>query len=283
MENEINKEISIEEINGVKAEIKVQTPVHADLTETINQAYKDGLQSTVQKTGKGLAFCFQFLASKIKPYMYEQIQEAEYKCREIDRKLEEKYNKIPEENQTFPRTSILGPSLDVLKYNLDEDYIKDAFINLLSHEMDSRFQTRVLPSYISIVNQLSTDDAQFLKLFKDNNSTEFRSILLTVSEEKQKGINQLEKYILITRDLSQIPTIYHTQKLNNLIIDNLLRLKLIEVSYSEWYTENLSLYDKLFNLVSSNYSLPQNKMLAYKKGYVRLSQFGKNFIDICLS
>lgn len=282
MENEINKGISVEEINGVKADVNIQAPIHADLTETINKAYTDGLQPTVQQTGKGLAFCFQFLASKIKPYMYEQIQEAEYKCREIDRKLEEKYNKIPEENQTFPRTSILGPSLDVLKYNLEEDYIKDAFINLLSHEMDSRSQNRVLPAYISIVNQLSKEDANFLMYFK-NNKNGFRAIRLTLSSNDSSSHSRLNNYALLTNSLEEIPSIIHTIELNNLIIDNLVRLNLVEIQFGEWYSFNINLYDTLFNSVSSNILLQPNQQLGYDKGILKLTDFGKNFIDICLS
>lgn len=174
MDLENKKGINIEEINGIKNDMHL-SPIEAkaDLTETINNTYKDAIQPVAQKVGKGLVFCFEFLASTIKPYMYEKIEEAKYKCKEIDKKLEEKYNKTPVENRTMPRTCIIGPALDVLKYNLDEEHIKEIFINILTNEMDTRNQSKVLPAYINIVNQLSKLDAEFLKIFKTYNTNFF--------------------------------------------------------------------------------------------------------------
>lgn len=109
--------------NGIKNDLHLShIEAKVDFTETINNTYRDVVQPIAQKTGKGVAFCFEFLTNKIKPYMYEKVEEAKYKCKEIDKKLEKKYSKIPDENKTMPRTCIIGPALDVLKYNLDEEH-----------------------------------------------------------------------------------------------------------------------------------------------------------------
>ena len=68
-----------------------------------------------------------FLGSAIHPKLYEYIKNAEYKIKEIDKKLELKYNQIPEEKRIEPRMNILAPSSDLLKYNLDEQHIKKYF------------------------------------------------------------------------------------------------------------------------------------------------------------
>lgn len=47
--------------------------------------------------------------------------------------------------------NIMGPAVDILKYNLDEQHIKDIFVNIMSSEMNGEKQTKVLPSYIDIV------------------------------------------------------------------------------------------------------------------------------------
>lgn len=270
--------------NGIKNDLHLShIEAKVDFTETINNTYRDVVQPIAQKTGKGVAFCFEFLTNKIKPYMYEKVEEAKYKCKEIDKKLEKKYSKIPDENKTMPRTCIIGPALDVLKYNLDEEHIKEIFVNILTNEMDTRNQSKVLPAYINIVNQLSKQDAEFLKLFKDNNCDIFRSIRLELRHFQNNGVSQLDKYILITKGLSEIPSILRTLKLNELIIDNLIRLNLIYTTYSEWYTYNENLYENLFNMISNNIKISQGEMCTYSKGFVKLTEFGKNFIDICLS
>lgn len=131
-----------------------------DLTTKV---YDDGLKNPVKILGNGLSMCLSFIGAKFSPQMYEYIQNAEYKKKEIDEKLAKKYNAIPDDKKVEPRLNILGPAVDLLKYNLDENYIKDIFVNLLTSEMNKDKQEKVLPSYIEIVKQLSQEDAKLLK------------------------------------------------------------------------------------------------------------------------
>ncbi len=286
MDNKINNDIDVEEINGIKNEISLSpTEIKADLTKTINEAYKDSLKPALQETGKGLKFCFQFLASKVKPYMYESIEEAKYKCREIDIKLEEKYNKIPKENRVQPRTSIVGPTLDILKYNLDEEHIKEIFINLLSSEMDGRKQNGVLPAYINIINQLSYDDAIFLKQFKDNNTISFCTSKLISKVQNYVGIKSYTKF-MIRKNKNNLFT---TSMLNELTLDNLTRLNILKVDYDNYYTSKKEEYDTLnkyiLNLPITQILQKENPNCIFEcnNGIIELTFFGKKFIDICLS
>lgn len=275
MDLEKKKGINIEEINGVKNNLYL-SPIEAkaDLTETINNTYNDVVQPIVQKVGKELAFCFEFLTSKIKPYMYEKIQEAKYKCVEIDKKLEEKYNKIPEQNKTMPRTCIIGPSLDVLKYNLDEEHIKEIFINILTNEMDTRKQSKVLPAYINIVNQLSKEDALFLKklhsyLIYGNNLP----IIRMKKDVKNDAYNFLDSFYNYDI-LNPKPELA-----NKIILTNLERMGIIEITFLNNISSD-KIYTSIINYALSYYN---DNTLKYDKGIIQITEFGENFIDICLS
>lgn len=275
MDLENKKGINIEEINGVKNNLYL-SPIEAkaDLTETINNTYNDVVQPIVQKVGKELAFCFEFLTSKIKPYMYEKIQEAKYKCVEIDKKLEEKYNKIPEQNKTMPRTCIIGPSLDVLKYNLDEEHIKEIFINILTNEMDTRKQSKVLPAYINIVNQLSKEDALFLKklhsyLIYGNNLP----IIRMKKDVKNDAYNFLDSFYNYDI-LNPKPELA-----NKIILTNLERMGIIEITFLNNISSD-KIYTSIINYALSYYN---DNTLKYDKGIIQITEFGENFIDICLS
>ena len=129
----------------------------------INKIYEDGLSESVKVIGTGIATCLKFIGSSIEPTMYKYIKNAEYKKEQISIKLKEKYDKIKLEDRIDPRISILGPSVELLKYNLDENYIKEMIVNLLTSEMDSNSQSNVLPSYIDIIRQLSFEDALALE------------------------------------------------------------------------------------------------------------------------
>ena len=75
--------------------------------------------------------------------------------------LNNKIEKIPEENLKEPPINIVGPILeDVGKYYNDEEYLRTLFSNLISSSMNKN--RSVHPSYIKIIEQLSSDDAKFI-------------------------------------------------------------------------------------------------------------------------
>lgn len=241
--------------------------------------YEDVAKPAISTSKGVLSFCSKFIVSGIKPYMYSKIKECEYKIKEIDQKLEEKYNKIPDENKTEPRTNILGPAVDVLKYNLEEEHIKDMFINLISKDLDKTQQPKVLPYYVEIIKQLSSKDAKFLKLLNDNNGSVCSIMLRVKIPDDHSGID-LDKFIIYGYKKQGQHTIYSSLLLDEIVIDNLQRQQLIEVKYDAWYTKRTDEYECLFNAQKDYYSIEN---LTYKKGFVRFTSLGKNFTSICLS
>lgn len=84
----------------------------------------------------------------------------EQKAIAFERKMQEKYNSIPEENKTDAPVNILGPVLESLKYNIDEEYMQDLFANLLADCMDKTKQNRVHPKYVSVISSMNELDAK---------------------------------------------------------------------------------------------------------------------------
>lgn len=245
------------------------------LDKLVEPVYNDAVKPAINTSKSALGFCSQFIVSGIKPFMYKRIKECEYKIVEIDKELEKKYNMIPDENKTEPRTNILGPAVDVLKYNLEEKHIKEMFVNLISKDLDKTQQSKVLPSYIEIVKQLSEKDAEMLKLFAEKRKVVLPVMKLTIKAEKG--------YSYISNDLILVPEIITNEydNLEGIVIDNLDRLKLIETTFSE-HIANTSIYSNLFNSLNFSDELKE-KGIDYKKGLLKITDFGKNFIDICLS
>lgn len=258
-------------------DIKSET-VDKAIDKLVKPVYDDVAKPAINTGKEILSFCSKFIVSGIKPYMYSKIKECEYKIKEIDRQLEEKYNNIIDENKTEPRTNILGPAVDVLKYNLEEEHIKEMFINLIGNDLDKTKQSRVLPAYIDIVKQLSYDDANFLKYFKDNQLSLEPIMELQINSPDGGFLNPSNDIVLINNnDLQIVPSI---------IIDNLSRLKIIEINFEKHFY-NSSIYDNAFQkfkeqsclgMISNSY-----EKLDFSKGLIRLTDFGSNFIDICLS
>lgn len=108
-----------------------------------------------------------------------------------------------------------------------------------------------------------------------------------MKEQNLEGYFSLDKYIIYGYDHNSISntTTFNTSKLNQLTIDNLIMHRLLEQDYDTYYTFPTAneQYTSLFDQVKGKYKLDSNQSLIYDKGLVRLTDFGKNFIDICLS
>lgn len=265
--------------------VKTGLEVANKTIELANKVYDDGLSKPTKVLGNGLSTCLSFLGAIISPKMYEYIQNAEYKKKEIDKRLANKYNTIPEEKRVEPRMHIMGPAVELLKYNLDENYIKDIFINIMSSEMNKEKQEKVLPSYIEIVRQLSKDDSQLLKsfydLYKSKGKKQFLLDIIRAKQKNEEGYRELEKYVIgkASNKEGSIVTL-HAIKLNPIIIDNLCRLELIKI-YNESYIPNVNDYEIAFDSIKNNYSELEDYEIYYEKGILEITEYGMNFLNIC--
>ena len=168
-----------------------------------------------------------------------------------------------------------------MKYNLDEEYIKEMFTNILMSDMDDRTQNKVLPSYIEIVKQLSKDDAKFITNLKSNNLIdELPIIKLKLVSNENSSFNYISPSFICLSDGNYL-------EIPQIVLDNLTRLQILEVDY-ETFFQNATSYNKSFENLKKiskfiQYSNKPNKHIEPKKGLLLFTSFGKNFIDVSLS
>ncbi len=248
--------------------------------DVIADSTKDTRNALDTNTSKGINKFFDFLKAtpmgiKIDTY----IAERPYKLEQALEQMKLKYDKIPDENKKEPNSYIALKVANNLNYCLDEQHLKDMFINILISDMDNRKNNNVKPAFIEMVTQLSKEDAETLKFFSENKLSN-EPIMKLKMKYKSGGFDYCSNDIfLILEDSYTV--------LNPITIDNLLRLKIIEITFME-YRNNDSIYEKAFKDVSSNISMnqpppPYIEKLDYAKGVLRITNLGKNFIDICLS
>lgn len=255
--------------------------ITADLTDSLNKLTTDVIETKnefIEPFKKGANFLGKFFVSKIMPPMYKSIEECKYKLRDIDKELEKKYNSIPQENRIAPRSSIVGLSLEAVKFNINEENIRQMFINILASEMDDRKQNKVLPAYCEILKGLSSDDAKFLLLLKKYRLS-YKTIII-IKYGKRSRYNEFSRHILINIDNEKYELIRH----NSLIIDNLKRLGIIETDSTSFYNYNEKLCKDAFNEIKKNIIVKnpdENKELFYSTEILAITDFGQNFINIC--
>lgn len=143
--------------------------------------------------------------------------------------------KIPEENIQEPKMSVVGPALEASKFYIEEDEIRGMFAKLIASSMDKTQSINIHPSFVEIIKVLSPLDAQNLYSLYHGRDETISKIRVT-NKENGNYTDHFNHVFLGNPECQD----------NNLIessIDNLIRLKLVDVSYSEYKSDD-SLYDK---------------------------------------
>ena len=245
--------------------------VKADITKPIETALTEPLNSSSNIITTVLDFFHNTVLYPLQKYnLY-----AKNKLYNYAKELENRVKQIPEENLIHPRVNILGPAIDGLKYNLDEEYIKEMFTNILVSDMNNKKQNKVLPAYIEIIKQISQEDALFLKNFANLKINVYALDIIKYDVVHNSSIPLGKELALSENEII---------KLNDIVIDNLERLNILKI-YDDRYITNSPLYDLCFKKVKHKYTNfnPLQISLTYQKAILKITDFGKNFIDICLS
>jgi len=80
--------------------------------------------------------------------------------------LVQEISAIPEENLIEPPLSIVGPALEASQYYIEEDSLRSMFAKLVAASMDSSKSNYAHHSFVEIIKNLSSLDAQNMSLFK---------------------------------------------------------------------------------------------------------------------
>ena len=173
----------------------------------------------------------RFLDGAYQKYKIKQAANLEKYANEVRSGID----KIPEENIQEPKMSVVGPALEASKFYIEEDEIRGMFAKLIASSMDKTQSINIHPSFVEIIKVLSPLDAQNLySLYHGRDETISK---IRVTNKENGNYTDHFNHIFLGNPECQD---------NNLIefsIDNLIRLKLVDVSYSKYKSDD-SLYDK---------------------------------------
>lgn len=254
-------------------------PINADTINkaiyVVDESTKETRKEIDKTTAKGVNKLAQlFWASPIGRKADIYIAERPYKMEKELKRMQAKYDRIPAEYQVEPSSYIALKGVNELNYALEEEHLKEMFENILISDMDSRKKSKVLPAYLEIVKQLSKDDAKLLKFIKDNRLSQEAIIKLKINSSPGFLYPSNDIFLITPNGYSLIPCI---------IIDNLSRLKIIETDFFTYKTDENLYLDVFEKLKSEDPFTGLSNKLGYSKGLLKVTDFGKNFIDICLS
>lgn len=254
----------------------MSTEIKADLTDTIKEVSTNALEKPTKEVGNILGTTLGFLHNTVLYPMQKYNIYAQNKLNEYAKELENKIEEIPSEKLVEASVNILGPTMEGLKYNLDEEHIKNMFTNILAADMNIDTKNKVHPSYIETVKQLNAEDAIFLQNFMKFKTKSFCSIELKLVSNEDKGYSRVGRAYYLHED-ADTPI----RLLDPIVVDNLSRLNLIDVQYDEYFVNN-NKYDLIFEELSKKLTVAEKHSLEFDKGILKLTDYGKNFVEICI-
>ncbi|MCO4594057.1 hypothetical protein Si066_00959 [Streptococcus infantarius subsp. infantarius] len=241
--------------------------------EVASEAYKDCLKPTVQETGKFLGRIPRAINSIFLPIDI-WLTKREYKLEEVKAILAKKLGDISEEKLTIPEPYIAVPALEAISYSMDNEQLKNMYANLLARAMLKSEQSKVHPSFVEIIKQLSPNDAL---LFKEIMECE-ASPIIHLSVVQDIGNNEYH-YNLNWKD---------NYNESNVSLSNLQRLGLIEIpnnkkAYSPDDVYNIVReskgYKEVYRELKEKY--PQND-IHEDKSFVNTNALSRSFYEVCL-
>lgn len=214
--------------------------------------------------------------------------------------LDEEIKKIPSEKVIDPNFRLISSALQTSKYTVEEESLRSMFTRLIANSMNSDYTNYVHPSYVSIIKDMSSLDAENLVLFKDNEILpivnyiiKFRNNLFYIVspnvflsnpnnhniEQQSQSISSLKRLGLISTDFKNATT-----KESYYIFKQTNEYKLIEkMIYKYNNSKDSNEFYKLAELcgISGDFDLLNKAKLKVVNGVARTTSLGENFIKVC--
>lgn len=191
---------------------------------------------------------------------------------EFRNELTNEINIITPENIQPPKTSIVGPALEASKFYMDEGEIRQMFARLIATSMDKTRSHKTHHAFVEIIKMLSPLDAKnlyYLYTLKDETICNSRIVM-----DDTGGFKFVARHVWLGNPEKP------SQELQQVSIENLIRLGLVTVSYETWFTDKniyqhhkahadyLSLEKEVFDTVEQA-----------KQDLIKLNQYDMPLID----
>lgn len=147
--------------------------------------------------------------------------------------------KIPANALKDPNVAIIGPALEASRFHMNEENIREMFANLIVSAMDERKDGQMHHAFVEIIKSLSPLDAKNLKYLNQDSAKNISPIANIIRQESNSYHMLYQHVFLGNPEVSD-------QDLIAPSIDNLSRLKLIDITYNDYLTDD-SEYESFYH------------------------------------
>lgn len=243
-------------------------------TALIREVYGDLAKPGVTQVGYALSTVVGLLNTCLSPIKYLN-EKTELNRQNNLNALAKRFNEIPLSNIVEAAPEIAVPIAEKLVYISDET-LRTMYIELLAKASTKDFIQNAHPSFINIINNLSPDEGNLIKIFFDEDTIPF--ISHKAVNKNDHSYHFIDELVISTP--SSISLIYPNNK--NAYLHNLESLGLIKIVTTRQLS-NHELYQSLisdFENSKTQYNVNQqdkNRILEFEKGGIQVTELGHMF------
>lgn len=236
------------------------------LSELVPEVYRDMLQPAALQVGDGLATIAKAVKISLAPleagiWGYERIKE--WLSIRVTRILADRKTK----KIAPPPLSIAGPLVFQLIFAKDEPELKELYASLLSSAMDP-IESSAHPSFVSIIQQLTSDEAKVLKHIAQSEGK-----WPSLSEDPVVEGTATESVWLQFKDWCDQAGVTYLDRADA-YLDNFIRLRIFGMDIRN---------DAQFEPAGDNrYGTYDASVSNLEYAFVELTAFGRLFLDACI-
>jgi hypothetical protein len=249
----------------------------AGVPDVVKEIYKDLAQPSFQKIGKALGTVFDVPNTILTP-LERWNEKSKRKLAVSLKKYEDKLADIPED-EVIPVPNEIGvPVLERLAYSNEE--LSELFLNLLRSASSSKLLKNAHPSFVSCIQNLSTDEARILSHLKLRQTIiNVRFYLLNKKTNYQRFISEYVSGLEHEVDLAfpeNVPTYFEN---------------FIGMGFYKHFTEAKTVNDDEYEALVKKYNYDMSgypnrgdyqDQIFFKHAYYELTGYGKMFIKACI-
>lgn len=195
------------------------------------------------------------------------------KLKQYKLEVKEKISEIPENNRDRGKFGLVLKAIEESRYQLNEDDIREMYVNLIASTLDNRKNNFVNPRLASVIAQFGPNEAEFLKIIYHQKNQQMPLGYLNIKNSKNTNIIKATNYLCSCDDGS-----YLSRKDES--IDILRSLGIIEVTNDSWLAapKYSPRYQTIENILKNfvNRSLGENESLELNKCCLEINSFGRS-------
>jgi len=245
------------------------------LNQVVPTVYQDTLQPLAKQAGKALETIGRTVNAALSPIKV-LVSGIEWLEKDVEKRLTEKLEDVPQERIQTPHPTIAGPALEALRFAVNEPSLRDLYINLLSTSMDVESAYKAHPAFVEIIRQLTPDEARVIEVFVNQGALPLISVN-AYSDDGNTLIAVLRHFSLIGKQANCV-----CPELIPSYLDNLSRLGIVEILSGRLQTPGI--YESLMTDPDLQWMLAgwQTRRPQIIKECVRVTTLGMQFCDACL-